>query len=168
VPVAAVKRRTRPSRSSRHPRIIKALPPRQGFLEGLTFPCIPSTCSLLFPPPQWAILNLLSRSPYLALPSPKNQACAAMCVQPNALNGKAIQYIVLYCLTPPLFHRYSYLNLCPSSPAQVGTDCEIEPMRHLSEGRGIHLVNSSGCVEIDHLPLTTGHWPLLFPRSPRC
>jgi hypothetical protein len=40
-----------------------------------------------------------------------------MCVQPNALGRKAIQYIVLYCLTPPRFHRYSSSNLCPPFPA---------------------------------------------------
>src|SRR5580700_10980499 len=43
-----------------------------------------------------------------------------MCVQPNALGRKAIQYMVLYCLTPPLFHRYSCLNLCLPNPAGGG------------------------------------------------
>jgi hypothetical protein len=75
-----------------------------------------------------------------------------MCVQPNALDRKAIQYIVLYCLTPPLFHRYSWLNLCPPYPAQVGTGYGAKPMRHLSAGEGIRLVNS--------LAASPTTWPL--------
>jgi hypothetical protein len=44
-----------------------------------------------------------------------------MCVQPRALVRKVIQYMVLYCLTPPLFHRYSGLNLWSALPAWDGT-----------------------------------------------
>ena len=80
-----------------------------------------------------------------------------MCVQPNAVNRKAIQYIVLYCLTPPPLHRYSYLNLCPPYPAQVGTDCEIEPIWHLSEDKGIRLVNSLPSSKTGTWPRTLGH-----------
>ena len=41
-----------------------------------------------------------------------------MPVQPNAVRDKAIQYIVLYCLTPARFGRYSSLNLCVPCPAR--------------------------------------------------
>ena len=112
---------------------------------------------LLFPPPSCAILMVLSRFSHLVLPSPKNQASAAMCVQPNALVGKAIQHIVLYCLTPPPFHRYSCLNLCPAYPAQVGTCYGIEPMRHLSKGGGIRLVNRPASSPTGSQTVTTGY-----------
>jgi hypothetical protein len=66
-----------------------------------------------------------------------------MCVQPEALARRAIQYMVLYCLTPPLFHRYSCLNLCPPYPAWDGTGHGIELRERFAEGVGIRLVNSS-------------------------
>jgi hypothetical protein len=66
-----------------------------------------------------------------------------MCVQPEALARRAIQYIVLYCLTPPLFDRYSGLNLCPPYPARDGTGHGIELREHFAEGEGIRVVNSS-------------------------
>ena len=66
-----------------------------------------------------------------------------MCVQPEALARRAIQYIVLYCLTPPLFHRYSGLNLCPPYPARDGTGHGIELRERFAEGVGIRVVNSS-------------------------
>jgi len=43
--------------------------------------------------------------------------CAAMYVQYNAVESKRILHIVLYCLTPPEFRRYSSLNSCPPYPA---------------------------------------------------
>ena len=67
-----------------------------------------------------------------------------MCVQPSALGRKGIQYMVLYCLTAPPFHRYSWLNLCPPNPARDG----IKPDAHFAEGKGIRVVNrSSGCTK---------------------
>jgi hypothetical protein len=81
-----------------------------------------------------------------------------MHVQPNALAFKAIQHMVLYCLTPPPFDRYSCLNLCPPSPARDG----IEPNAGFAEDKGICLVNSSRRSVAGNWPLTTGHWPLFF------
>ena len=81
-----------------------------------------------------------------------------MCVQPNALALKAIQYMVLYCLTPPPFHRYSCLNLCPPSPAWDG----MEPNVSFAEGKGIRLVNRAVRTVTGNWPLTTGPRPLLF------
>jgi hypothetical protein len=67
-----------------------------------------------------------------------------MRVQFQAFARKAIQYMVLYCLTPPLFHRYSCLNLCPLSPAWDG----FEQSAYFVEEEGIRLVNRlSACVE---------------------
>jgi hypothetical protein len=57
-------------------------------------------------------IQSLSRFSHLELPSPVDQACAAMRVQPSAVGRKAIQYMVLYCLTPGRFHGYSSLNSC--------------------------------------------------------
>ena len=82
-----------------------------------------------------------------------------MCVQPNALARKAIQHMVLYCLTPPLFDRYSCLNLCLPYPAGDGIGYGIEPMRHLSEGGGICLVNSLAGPKTEQCPRTNGHCP---------
>jgi hypothetical protein len=80
-----------------------------------------------------AIASLCSRDPpRLILPSPVNYPIAAMCVQPRALAGKAIQYMVLYCLTPPPFHRYSCLNLWWPPPAGDKT----EPNAHLNSEQG--------------------------------
>ena len=78
-----------------------------------------------------------------------------MCVQPNAVAAKAIQYMVLYCLTPAPFHRYSWLNLCPPSPAQDG----IVPIRHLFEDEGIRLVNVAAGSKTGNWPLITNHYP---------
>src|ERR1700722_4504219 len=50
--------------------------------------------------------------------STQNYPIAAMSVQPSAVARKAIPYMVLYCLTPPQFHRYSSLTLCPPYPAR--------------------------------------------------
>src|SRR3984957_15664686 len=72
---------------------------------GLSTRCIPwSAC---------ARLTLLSRFSHLVLSSPVNQACAAMCVQPSGVEGKAIQHIVLNYLPPPLSARSSSFIVCP-------------------------------------------------------
>jgi hypothetical protein len=105
----------------------------------------------LFSPSNRATIILLSRFSHLVLPSPVDHLDAAMPVQPNALALKAIQYIVLYCLTPPQFHRYSSCNLCPPSPAQDG----IEPSACFDEEAGIRLVNRPSGSET-YWPLTTG------------
>ena len=86
-----------------------------------------------------ATIMLLSRFSRLVLPSPVKCSSAAMCVQPRALARKAIQYMVLYCLTPPLFDRYSWLNLCPPYPAGDG----VKRNARFAEGKGIRLVNRS-------------------------
>src|SRR5208282_5506182 len=96
---------------------------------------------------------LLSRFSRLVFPSLKNRSCAAMCVQPRALVGRAIQYIVLYCLTPPPIHRYSWLNLCPPFPAWDGRELSA----HLFWSGGIRLVNSSQCSIAGNRPLKNGH-----------
>jgi hypothetical protein len=75
-----------------------------------------------------------------------------MCVQPSALALKAIQYMVLYCLTPGLFHRYSCLNLCPPFPAQDGNSLGIKLNAYFAEGKGIRLVNSSVSTGTDNWP----------------
>src|SRR5580658_11299183 len=89
-----------------------------------------------------------------------------MHVQPNALALKAIQYIVLYCLTPPQFHRYSSCNLCPPLPAQDGNIRGFEPDEHLAGSEGISLVNSPADSLTGNWPLTTSHWPLLLQGLP--
>ena len=113
----------------------------------------------MFSEAAWPSIVLLSRFSHLVLPSPKNQASAAMCVQPNAVTGKAIQYMVLYCLTPAPFHRYSCLNLCPPSPARDG----VVLIWHLFEGGGIPLVNIPVKMAVSsrtgYRPLITSHYP---------
>jgi hypothetical protein len=67
-----------------------------------------------------------------------------MCVQPSAVERKVIQHIVLYCLTPPRFRRYSSFNLCPPSPAWDGM---VEACIVFYWG-GIRLVNRGGQARI--------------------
>jgi len=59
-----------------------------------------------------------SRGSPTSFPSPL-ECCmrAAMSVQYRALIAKPTPYIVLYCLTPRQFGRYSSLTLCPPCPA---------------------------------------------------
>src|SRR5258708_22943912 len=64
-----------------------------------------------------------------------------MCVQPNALDRKAIQYIVLYCLTPARFRRYSSLNLCPPCPAWDGIGLNMHRFRRGGDPPGKQLVH---------------------------
>src|SRR5208283_3044240 len=101
-----------------------------------------------------------------------------MCVQPNAVRGKAIPYMVLYCLTPPRFHRYSSLTLCVPYPAWgVNNDAMVDARIALSAG-GICLVNkpSRGARSQNPHPVAKNatrmgqpcdDW-LLVPRSSRC
>ena len=106
-----------------------------------------------------ATMILLSRFSHLVLPSPVNPAPAAMCVQPDALGRKAIQYIVLYCLTPPRFHRYSSSNLCTPNPARDG----IDRSDHHFGARSIDMVNRPEIIITNNWPLATA-----LPRSSRC
>jgi len=76
-----------------------------------------------------------------------------MCVQPSALAHKAIQYMVLYCLTPRPIPRYSDLTLCPPSPAWDG----IEPIVRFAEVRGTRVVNTAREFKSGHWQATTGH-----------
>ena len=134
----------------------------------------PSREILLFPL-SVEITSFCSRdSPHLVLPSPVKQASAAMCVQPNALGRKAIQYIVLYCLTPARFRRYSSLNLCPPSPSPGEDLVQLRSAVHRFGKGGIRLVNMRERMEKRYPPaspsfsalnigsLATGHWPLDF------
>jgi len=114
-------------------------------------------------------------SPTSLLSSPVIQANAAMRVQPSALGRKAIQYIVLYCLTPPRFHRYSSFNLCPPYPAWGenldGKGRAMHRFRRRGNPSGKHLcpaVEPSLPKASRNSQLTTGNWQLLFPRSKRC
>src|SRR5580698_716082 len=91
-----------------------------------------------------------------------NQASAAMRVQPNALEPKAIQYMVLYYLTQLRFHRYSSSNLCSPFPATDSTGSGNFRFR----GMGIYLVNKS--AGSTNRRRATDNWPLPLPRSPRC
>src|SRR5690348_10355958 len=52
-----------------------------------------------------------------------------MSVQYNAVMCNPTLYIVLYCLTPPQFHRYSSLTLCPPNPAWGGKEMQIGASR---------------------------------------
>jgi hypothetical protein len=131
-------------------------------------PLIPLTTS--------ASLVLLSRFSHLFLSSCVNHPSAAMCVQPNAVRDKAIPYMVLYCLTPPRFHRYSSLTLCPPPPAWGENDVEEWSKRD----RGMHRIDERNPVSKHAYPSRpraevrqndwqpgTDHWPL-FLRSSRC
>jgi hypothetical protein len=75
-----------------------------------------------------------------------------MPVQYNVLVRKAIQYIVLYCLTPVPVGDYIGLNLCPFPPAWDngnGTkDVRNASQMNLNKQElvgGIHPVNSPEC-----------------------
>jgi len=87
----------------------------------------------------------------------KNQASAAMCVQPNAVTGKAIQYMVLYCLTPPI-SPLQLLKICarPPSPGRSCADL------HLFEGgvsSGNIPVKIAASSRTGNRPLLTSHYP---------
>jgi hypothetical protein len=83
-----------------------------------------------------------------------------MCVQPNAVGRKAIPYIVLYCLTPARFHRYSSLTLGLPYPAWGEDDAEA-CIERFSEGpRGISLVNTRAQAFGTLTPRPKHNWPL--------
>src|ERR1700730_4346754 len=99
-----------------------------------------------------------------------------MRVQPNAVSCKPIPYMVLYCLTPPQFHRYSSLTLCPPYPA--GGENVAEEWSERDRGtNGIdernpvskHARPSSrhGHARPSDWQLATDQWPP-FLRSSRC
>jgi len=70
-----------------------------------------------------------------------------MTVQYKAVSRIPTLHIVLYCLTPPLFGRYSSFNLCPPYPAWgVASGCSDGECNRLG-GRGIRLVNTSDLYE---------------------
>ena len=106
----------------------------------------------------------------------KDRISAAMSAQPNAVARKATPYMVLYCLTPPQFHRYSSLTLCPPPPAWGENDVEKWSKRD----RRMHRIDERNPVgkhawpspprshaKPNDRPLATEHWPL-FLRSSRC
>jgi hypothetical protein len=64
-----------------------------------------------------------------------------MSVQYGEVPSKAIQDIVLYCLTPARFRRYSSLNLCAPSPAGDAVTRVVAGIGIVSELGGILLVN---------------------------
>jgi hypothetical protein len=95
-----------------------------------------------------ASLIMLSRSSHLFFSSPpRNCPTAAMSVQPNAVARKATPYMVLYCLTPPQFPRYSSLTLCPPFPAWGENDRDSVAASIEFPRGGILLVNSFCAVE---------------------
>ena len=107
---------------------------------------------------------------------PKNHSSAAMCVQPSAVALKPIPYMVLYCLTPPQFHRYSSLTLCPPYPAWAenvaGNWRGRNRSMHRTEER--NPVSKHACPGHRHAnarpndrPFATDNWPLVV-RSSRC
>jgi hypothetical protein len=108
----------------------------------------------------WVSLISLSRFSHLLPFLPQNCPIVAMCVQPNAVARKAIPYMVLYCLTPARFHRYSSLTLCPPYPAwgeNVAEAC-IEPFNE--RPRGISLVNTRAQAPGTPTPgKTNSNWP---------
>ena len=76
-----------------------------------------------YPCPALAVLPTSNTSPRL------NYVVAAMSVQYSALSAIPPLHIVLYCLTPPEFRRYSSLTLCLPYPAQGEDDTEVEVRR---------------------------------------
>src|SRR5205807_7220936 len=94
-----------------------------------------------------------------------------MSVQPSAVGCKPTLHIVLYCLTPPQFHRYSSLTLCSPDPAWGETNDYAQWCGNKSARGGIRLVNS--CAFVRKFPLlakparngapdslATDRWPL--------
>src|SRR5579864_180832 len=99
-----------------------------------------------------------------------------MSVQLNAVSCKPTLYMVLYCLTPARFHRYSSLTLCPPYPAWGEKSYDRGRCMHLMERRRTSVVNkrratvlvliiprSRDCREIlvpDLLTIGSNNWPL--------
>ncbi len=84
-----------------------------------------------------ASLILLSRFSHLVFPlHSENCAIAAMSVQYKAVSLNPPLYIVLYCLTPPEFGRYSSLTLCLPYPAWgMASDCSDDAMQQIRRKR---------------------------------
>ena len=95
--------------------------------------CTPSSLALA--------LNCSRGSPTFVSSRPQIRRSAAMSVQYNAVSSMPPLYIVLYCLTPPEFRRYSSLNLCPRYPAWGGNGDRVDCACNKSDGGGIRLVN---------------------------
>ena len=97
-----------------------------------------------------------------------------MYVQPNAVVRKVTPYMVLYCLTPPQFHRYSSLSLCSPYPAWG-----VKLPKHASNGEGgtllVNMLRNKVYTQVQPLgsessdwQLATDHWQPFLPRSLRC
>ena len=95
------------------------------------------------PGSECASLILLSRFSHLFFAPPKSHSSAAMRAQPNAVFCSATPYMVLYCLTPPRFHRYSSLTLCTPCPAWGEKSDGTYEACIVFSGGGICLVNGS-------------------------
>ena len=65
-----------------------------------------------------------------------------MSVQYRAVFANPTLHIVLYCLTPPEFHRYSSLNSCSPYPAWGENNDGSDPASIELGKAGIRLVNS--------------------------
>ena len=118
-----------------------------------------------------ALALFRSRGSPASFPSPPfERTLAAMSVQPSAVSHKPTLYMVLYCLTPPRFHRYSSLTLCLPRPAWGELQHGAEDRGIILLAGGIRLVNTlrprRACrVSAARRPghrfhghLTTGHW----------
>jgi hypothetical protein len=110
-------------------------------------------------------------SPAFVSSPPEFRRSAAMSVQYKAVSVNPPLYIVLYCLTPPQFHRYSSLTLCSLYPASGENGDRANCACNKSGGGGIRLVNSYAMYENSHFwqnrpemrhpihwQLTTGQW----------
>ena len=67
-----------------------------------------------------------------------------MSVQYSAVDGNPTLHMVLYCLTPPEFRRYSSLNLCLPYPARgvrAGWFWSQNAAARIETGSGIFVVN---------------------------
>src|SRR5215471_5166147 len=107
-----------------------------------------------------------------------------MSVQYKAVSSIPPLYIVLYCLTPPEFRRYSSLNLCLPHPAGAEHADGARYASIVVAKRGIRVVNSKATAvsgsetpasrtkcqrEMGHpdgLLLPTGHWQLTTGSRP--
>ena len=97
-----------------------------------------------------------------------------MAVQYKAVSCIPPLYLVLYCLTPAEFGRYSNLNLCPPFPAWGETNYCARLNCNKPDGRGIRLVNRRTLYENPHFwqkrpevaPTVPGHWQLAADHWP--
>jgi hypothetical protein len=93
-------------------------------------------------------LSRFSPPPDSAFEFVQDRPFVAMCVQPSAVELRVIQYMVLYCLTPPRFRRYSSSNLCRQVElcARQGG---VSVRGLVSGGAGIQPVNSGADQQTD-------------------